>query len=132
MNLKVLGRIMYVEDDPDIGSIAKIALESIGGYTVKICNSGADAINEVDNFSPDLILLDVMMPAMDGPTTLTMLRKINKMENVPVVFVTAKAQSSEIKYFKSLGAVDVIIKPFNPLVLSDKVHDIWKAAISNE
>lgn len=124
--MRQLSKILYVEDEPDIQAVAKIALEAVGGFTVCICSSGSDALSKVLAFAPDLILLDVMMPGMDGPATLKALNAIPELESVPYVFMTAKVQPSEIEYFKSLGAVDVIPKPFDPMTLSDKVKDIWQ------
>jgi len=124
--MRQLSKILYVEDEPDIQAVAKIALEAVGGFTVCICSSGSDALSKVLAFAPDLILLDVMMPGMDGPATLKALNAIPELGSVPYVFMTAKVQPFEIEYFKSLGAVDVIPKPFDPMTLSDKVKDIWQ------
>src|SRR4051794_27312982 len=90
-----LRRILFVEDDPDIQTVARMALEALGGFTVLACNSGAEALAKVDGFVPDLVLLDVMMPGMDGPTTLEALRKRSTCREVPVVFMTAKVQAQE-------------------------------------
>lgn len=122
-----LTKILYVEDEPDIQAVAKIALEALGGFTVCLCSSGAEALSKALDFAPDLILLDVMMPGMDGPATLKALSNIPELGLLPFVFMTAKVQPSEIEYFKSLGAVDVIPKPFDPMTLSDKVNEIWRA-----
>ena len=120
-------KILYVEDEPDIQAVAKIALEAVGGFTVCICSSGAEALSKVLEFAPDLVLLDVMMPGMDGPATLKALKDLPELANTPFVFMTAKVQPSEVQHFKSLGAVDVIPKPFDPMTLSDRVKDIWQA-----
>ncbi len=120
-----LNKILHVEDDPDIQVIAKIALESFGGFTVESCDSGDDAIIRAPSFQPDLILLDVMMPGMDGPSTLQALRRLPQTLNTPVIFMTAKVQTSEIEELKTLGAVDVISKPFDPITLADQVREIW-------
>ncbi|WP_017941875.1 MULTISPECIES: response regulator [unclassified Thioalkalivibrio] len=121
-----LQRILYVEDEPDIQAVAELALETVGGYTVKTCASGEEAVRDAEAFAPDLILLDVMMPGMDGPTTLEALRGIPALAGVPVAFMTAKVQPSEIAHYKSLGARDVIAKPFDPMTLSDEVRRIWQ------
>jgi two-component system, OmpR family, response regulator len=123
-----LNRILYVEDEPDIQAVAKLALERVGGFTVKICSSGQEALREVQAFAPDMILLDVMMPGMDGPTTLEKLRELPGMDKVTVAFMTAKVQPQEVSHFKSLGAVDVIPKPFDPMTLSNQVRSLWNAA----
>lgn len=121
-----LNRILYVEDEADIQAVAKLALEMVGGFTVKVCSSGEDALREAADFDPDLLLLDVMMPGMDGPTTLKGLRDIPALANVPAVFMTAKVQPKEIAHFKTLGARDVIPKPFDPMTLADQVREIWE------
>lgn len=126
--MSALQRILYVEDEPDIQAIAALALETVGDYTVKICASGEEAVRDAEAFAPDLILLDVMMPGMDGPTTLEALRGIPALAEVPVAFMTAKVQPSEIAHYKSLGARDVIPKPFDPMTLSDQVRQVCDGA----
>ncbi len=121
-----LSKILYVEDEPDIQAIAQIALENVGGFELNICSSGQDAVREAPGFKPDLILLDVMMPGMDGPTTLEELRKLPKMDKIPVMFMTAKVQPQEILHFKSLGAIEVIAKPFDPMQLSEIIKQAWE------
>ncbi|WP_027328764.1 response regulator [Marinimicrobium agarilyticum] len=120
-----LQRILYVEDEPDIQAIAQIALESLGGFELKVCSSGEEAIKAADSFKPDLLLLDVMMPGMDGPRTLAALRRRSATAETPVIFMTAKVQPNEIDHLKSCGALDVIPKPFDPMTLSDQVRAIW-------
>ncbi len=123
-----LTKILYVEDEPDIHQVAKLALEAIGGFTVQICESGKEALQVAPEYSPDLILLDVMMPEMDGPTTLTELRKIDSLARTPVIFMTAKVQPNEVASYKEMGAVEVIPKPFDPMTLSDQVREIWSSS----
>jgi two-component system, OmpR family, response regulator len=125
MITSTLNRILYVEDEPDIQAIAKIALESIGGFTVEACSSGQQAISVAESFRPDLILLDVMMPDMDGPSTLQALRKIQQTATTPVIFMTAKVQSQEITSYKKMGAIDIIPKPFDPMTLSQTINTLW-------
>lgn len=120
-----LNRILYVEDEPDIQMVAKLALEMVGGFTVKICSSGQEALAEAVAFTPDLVLLDVMMPGMDGPATLKGLRSLPELAATPVVFMTAKVQPQEVQHYKSLGAVDVIAKPFDPMTLASQVRSAW-------
>ena len=124
----ILERILYVEDDPDIQSIAKLALEDLGGFTVEVCLSGREALKLAPEFSPQLMILDVMMPGMDGPTTLAELRKLPTLENVPAIFMTAKVQKQEVADYKALGAVDVIAKPFDPMTLADDIFAVWSEA----
>jgi CheY-like chemotaxis protein len=132
MSSQELHRILYVEDEPDIQAVARLALESVGGFTVDICSSGKEALVRVGEFAPDLILLDVMMPEMDGPTTLSELRKLPEANNIPIVFMTAKVQPQEIEEYKAMGAVDVIPKPFDPMTLSEQARTIWNQARQNQ
>jgi two-component system OmpR family response regulator len=120
-----LNRILYVEDEPDIQAVAKLALEMVGGFTVKVCSSGQEALDSVAAFAPDLILMDVMMPGMDGPATLQALRERPELASIPVVFMTAKVQPAEVQHYKRIGAVDVIPKPFDPMTLAAQVRDAW-------
>lgn len=122
MNLK---RILYVEDEPDIQAVAKLALEIVGGYQVMICGGGQEALDKVGGFAPDLILLDVMMPGMDGPTTLQNLRANPATAMIPVIFLTAKVQPPEVKHYQALGALNVIAKPFDPMALAAQVAACW-------
>lgn len=121
-----LTRVLYVEDEPDIQMVARLALETVGGFTVEICSSGQEALERAPAFQPQLILSDVMMPGMDGPTTLRKLRELAQFADTPVVFMTAKVQPSEVAEYKKLGAVDVIPKPFDPMTLSTQVQTIWE------
>jgi two-component system, OmpR family, response regulator len=122
-----LKRVLYVEDEPDIRAVAQVALETIGGFTLMCCTSGEDAMHRGVAFAPQMILLDVMMPGMDGPTTLRKLRALPGLEQVPVAFMTAKVQPQEVARYKSLGALDVIAKPFDPMALANQVRHIWEA-----
>ncbi len=121
-----LNRILYVEDEPDIQAVAQIALETLGGFILKICSSGKEALAAAESFAPDLILTDVMMPGMDGPTTLAELRKLPQLANTPAIFMTAKVQPQEVAQLRSLGAIEVIAKPFDPMTLAEKIKDIWQ------
>lgn len=120
-----LQRIMHVEDDPSIQQVAKIALEAVGGFSVHTCGSGMQALADYPTVAPQLILLDVMMPGMDGPTTLQQLQSRYDLSKVPVIFMTAKVQSNEIASYKALGAADVVAKPFDPMALSNQIRQIW-------
>jgi len=117
-------RILYVEDEPDIQAVAKLALEQVGRFTLEICSSGQEALDKAENFSPQLMLLDVMMPDMDGPTTLDRLRDISALRDVPAIFMTARVQPHEVKEYISQGALDVIAKPFDPMTLSSQIREI--------
>jgi two-component system OmpR family response regulator len=124
-----LERILYVEDEPDIQAVAKLALEMVGGYQVKICSSGQEALDALGGFEPDLILLDVMMPGMDGPTTLQNLRADPVTAGIPVIFLTAKVQPSEVARYQALGALNVIAKPFDPMTLAAEIRQIWESGL---
>ncbi len=115
-------KILYVEDDPDIQVIARIALEDIGGFDVRACQSGEEALAAITDFSPDLLLLDVMMPGMDGPTLLTHLRQTAHGATAPAIFMTARVQRTEVDQYIALGAKSVIAKPFDPLTLADQIR----------
>jgi CheY-like chemotaxis protein len=120
-----LERILYVEDEADIRSVARMALEAVGGFKVLECRSGAEAIAAASTARADLILLDVMMPGMDGPATLQALRAIPATRSTPVIFMTAKVQAAEIAQYKALGALAVIAKPFDPMQVSAEIQRIW-------
>ena len=122
----VLRRVLYVEDDGDIRTIASMALEVVGGLTLQACASGAEALAAAEAFEPQLLLLDVMMPGMDGPTTLARLRERPALRHVPVIFMTAKVQASEVEQYKVLGALGVITKPFDPMALPGQVQALWQ------
>ncbi len=126
MNDRPLNRILYTDDEPDIREVAKVSLELVGGFTLCLCASGEEAVRVAPGFAPDLILLDVMMPGMDGPSTLAQLRQLEALASTPIVFMTAKAQAAEQKRYRELGAADVIAKPFQPMQLPQQLRDIWK------
>ena len=125
MTAPKLDKILYVEDDPDIQAIAQLALEDLGGFSVLCCSSGAEALQQAEGFAPQLMILDVMMPDMDGPATLAALRKIKILHKTPAIFMTAKVQKQEVEEYKALGALDVIAKPFDPMTLTDQITAIW-------
>ena len=127
MKRDALNNILYVEDDADIQTVAQIALEAVGGFTLRTCGSGLAALDAIEaGFVPDLLLLDVMMPEMDGPSTLLGLRKMTATATTPVIFMTAKVQASEVEHYKSLGALGVIPKPFDPMQLALEVRQLWE------
>ena len=123
-----LRRILLVEDEADIRTIATMALEKVGGFEVIGCANGAEALAAAPGASADLILLDVMMPGMDGPSTLQALRRIPATRATPVVFITAKVQPAEVRQYRALGALDVISKPFAAMELSEDLLAIWDRA----
>lgn len=121
-----LKKILCVEDDLDIQEITEFALSDIGELDVSFCSSGVEALEKVESIRPDLILLDVMMPLMDGPTMLKKLRGEKGLTQIPVVMMTAKVQGHEVEEYKALGAEKVISKPFNPLTLAEELTEIWE------
>ena len=127
MSVPELRKIMIVEDDPDIQTVARMALETIGGFAVEACSSGREALEKAPAFQPDLIMLDVMMPEMDGPTTLQGLRGLADFAATPVVFCTAKAMPSEVEQYRQMGSAGIIAKPFDPMSLADQVREIWES-----
>jgi len=120
-----LRSILYVEDEPDIRTVARIAPQSVGGFDVRVCGSGEEAVRLAAESPPDIVLLDVMMPRMDGPGTLEAIRRVPGLTNTPVVFLTAKVSPSDIERLRALGATDVIGKPFDPMSLAQRVRAIW-------
>jgi CheY-like chemotaxis protein len=116
-------RVLHVDDEPDIREVVEMSLGLDPDFAIRSCSSGADALKTSAQWPPDLILLDVMMPIMDGPTTLKHLRQSPKTCQTPVVFMTARAQAREIEAFVSLGAVGVIPKPFDPMTLASSVRE---------
>ncbi len=123
----VLERVLYVEDDPDIRAVGALAL-GLGGISVKSCASGDEAVAAAATFGPQLILLDVMMPGMDGLATLGALRTLDATARTPVVFMTAKVQPKQVERYRDMGAVDVIPKPFDPMTLAALIRAIYVRA----
>ncbi|MDC7677518.1 response regulator [Asticcacaulis machinosus] len=124
--MKPLKHILCIDDDPDILAVTQLALEDVGGYRVSCLESGRRAIDEAAALEPDLILMDVMMPEMDGPSTLTGLRKQSVLASVPIVFMTARIQLVDTEGYLKQGADGVIAKPFDPLLIPDQINAIWE------
>jgi CheY-like chemotaxis protein len=120
-------RILHVDDEPDIREIVDLSLGLNPDFQVRSCASGDEALTAAAEWSPELILLDVMMPRMDGPTTLSSLRKNPNTTDIPVLFMTARAQPREIEQFIALGAQGVISKPFDPMTLAFTVRNHLEA-----
>lgn len=120
-----LKKILYVEDDEDIAEIAQMTLEDIGDFEVMHCSSGQEALDAFSTYNPQLVLMDVMMPGMDGPETLKSLRKIPQAKDTPVIFMTAKAQTHEQETYKEMGALGVVVKPFDAETLCDHINNLW-------
>jgi CheY-like chemotaxis protein len=115
-------RILHVDDEPDIREVVEISLGLDPDFVTRSCGSGQEALAVAADWPPDIILLDVMMPAMDGPATLARLRDDAQTAGIPVVFMTARAQTRELDHFRSLGAAGVIAKPFDPMTLAASVR----------
>jgi CheY-like chemotaxis protein len=120
-----LEKVLLVEDNGDIRTIVKMSLEKVGKLTVRACESGAEALTALPKFRPQLVLLDVMMPDMDGPTVLKRMREQPETAGIAVVFLTAKTTAQEIQMLRGLGALDVIAKPFDPMTLPKTLRGIW-------
>lgn len=120
-----LKRIVYVDDEEDILQVATLCLETVGGFEVMSCENGFIGYDKVLQEKPDLILLDVMMPGMDGPETLMKIKSNQDVAAIPVIFMTARVQPEDIKKYMDLGAVGVIEKPFDPMKLAERVSEIW-------
>ncbi len=115
-------RILHVDDEADIREVVDISLRLEPNFEVRACASGPEALAAAAVWSPRLILLDVMMPGMDGPATLAQLRKEPQTAAIPVIFMTARVQAHELEHFIALGALGAIAKPFDPMTLADQVR----------
>lgn len=122
-----LTRIMHVEDDESIRAVAEIALVDVAGFELLSCDGGHSALAQVEAFMPQLILLDVMMPQMDGLQTFSALKQLPSLADVPVVFMTAKIQQAEKQQYLDAGALAVIDKPFDPMLLGETLESLFQA-----
>ncbi|MGU3496832.1 response regulator [Xanthobacteraceae bacterium A53D] len=121
-------RVLYVDDEPDIREIVSLSLSLDPDIEAETAASGAAALERAKAGNLDLILLDVMMPEMDGPTTLGLLRAQDDTRDIPVAFVTARTQHHEVEHFRGLGAVGVVAKPFDPMTLAQTVRGLHAGA----
>jgi CheY-like chemotaxis protein len=121
-------KILIIDDEDDIREVAALSLESVAGWDVVTANSGAQGVARAIEHQPDAILLDVMMPGMDGPSTFRELRKNPVTAKIPVLLLTAKVQSSDQRRFADLGVASVLFKPFDPMTLADQISGVlgWK------
>jgi CheY-like chemotaxis protein len=117
-------RILIIDDEDDIREVAALSLETVAGWEVMVASSGAQGLARATTYQPDAILLDVMMPGMDGPTTFRELRKNPATAKIPVLLLTAKVQSTDQRRFADLGVEAVLFKPFDPLTLSDQIAGV--------
>lgn len=123
--MQELKKILYAEDEPDVQTVVEMTIQAMSDYEIKICNNGKKLLDCVEDYNPNLILLDVMMPEMDGPTTFKNLQQNKNTKDIPVIFMTAKAQVHEVEKFKEIGALGVITKPFDPMSLCNEILEIW-------
>ncbi len=121
-----LRRILCIDDEPDVLMVARMCLETVGGFAVEAVSGGKAGIKAALNQKPDLILVDVMMPGMDGPSTLKSMREEKSLADVPVVFMSARVRADEIAGYLAMGANGVIPKPFDPMSLSNEVMAFWR------
>jgi CheY-like chemotaxis protein len=121
-------RILIIDDEDDIREVAAMSLETVAGWEVMVANSGAQGLIRAATYKPDAILLDVMMPGMDGPTTFRELQKNPVTAKIPVLFLTAKVQATDRRRFADLGIHAVLVKPFDPLTLYTQIANVlgWK------
>lgn len=117
-------RILIIDDEDDIREVAAMSLEAVAGWEVVVANSGMQGLARAAAYKPEAILLDVMMPGMDGPTTFRELRKNPMTSNIPVLFLTAKVQATDRRQFADLGVHAVLVKPFDPMTLSSQIAGV--------
>jgi len=120
-----LTRICYVEDDEDIQRIVRMSLERIGKMTVEVCGDPLKAIDVITAFAPQMVMLDWMMPGMDGPTLFKKMKEVPATAALPVVFITAKASKKELDELRDLGAAGTLSKPFTPKDLPEQLRQVW-------
>jgi two-component system OmpR family response regulator len=122
-----LKSLLYVDDDADIREIVQMSLSLDGQMNVHVVDGGERALTKMRAEQPDLVMLDVMMPGMDGPTILARMRGDDELKHIPVIFMTAKANPQEVARFRDLSAIGVIAKPFDPMALGSQVKALWKS-----
>ncbi len=125
--MKTISKVLLVDDEPHIRRIGELSLKGVGKWTAILATSGAEALTMAEREKPDLILLDVMMPGMDGPATLQQLRASEATATIPVIFMTAKVQKHEIDKYLAAGAIGVIPKPFDPMALPAQIRQIFSS-----
>jgi CheY-like chemotaxis protein len=122
---RALNRICYVEDDEDIQRIVRMSLERVGKMTVEVVGDPTAAVDAMVKFQPDMVMLDWMMPVLDGPAVFRQMKTRPETSGVPVVFITAKAAQRDLDELTALGAAGIISKPFSPKDLPDQLRAIW-------
>jgi two-component system, OmpR family, response regulator len=127
MTSRPLKSLLYVDDDADIREIVEMSLGLDGSLRVVSNAGGESALASMRSEQPDLVVLDVMMPGMDGPAILQRMRADPQLQHIPVIFMTAKANSQEVARFRELSAIGVIAKPFDPMALGSQVRALWNS-----
>jgi len=128
LGLISLSRILLADDEPDILEISRIALEIVGGFEVEVCNSGTELLRRLPGFKPDLVIIDVLMPDMAGVEVMRAVRLMPGFETTPVVFLTGVVRGDDLETLFASGAAEVILKPFDPMTLADRINGIWEMA----
>jgi len=121
-----LQRILIADDEPDILEISRIALEAVGGFEVSVCSSGKELLERLPEFRPDLVIVDVLMPDMTGPEVFEEIRRRPEFDEIPVIYLTGVIQEEELEDLRQTGVADVILKPFDPMTLADRINGVWK------
>lgn len=123
-----LQTVLLVDDEADIRRIGELGLRAVGKLDVRLAASGAEALAEIARARPDVVLLDVMMPGLDGPETLARIRAMPGGGSLPVIFVTAKIHPGEVERYRALGAIGVVAKPFDPITLPQTIRALVATA----
>ncbi len=123
-----LQRILIADDEPDILEISRIALETVGGFEVSVCSSGKTLLERLPEFRPDLVIVDVLMPDMTGPEVFEEIRRRPEYDEVPVIYLTGVIQEEELEDLRETGVADIILKPFDPMTLADRINGVWKGS----
>ena len=123
-----LQRILLADDEPDILEISRIALETVGGFEVSVCSSGKTLLERLPEFGPDLVIVDVLMPDMTGPEVFEEIRRLPEYDEVPVIYLTGVIQEDELEDLRETGVADIILKPFDPMTLADRINGVWKGS----
>lgn len=126
MPKKALNRILVVEDDEDIRNLVKLTLTELGSYEVETASNGLVALDMMNVWPPELIVMDVKMPYLDGPSTLIRMKQEEKLKNIPVVFVTGLSMTIELECLLKIGGLAYLMKPFDPVELCEQIENIWK------
>lgn len=125
--MRPLQRILHIEDVPSIQVVTRIALEKLGGFRILSCASGAEALAQVRQFDPDMILLDLELPQMDGLELLQQLAQLIDLQRIPVVLLTGRKEPVQLADLRHLGVRQLLLKPFDPLLLATQLNAIWEA-----